>query len=345
MEYFALCYNKIDAGLEMSMNSRELLKLLSFEDQDELDAMQEAEEKLAEITELAKQHSPAYQAKEQDFVATLQEVSANLIFKLVEIDPEHVNKPEYKKEIAFKEKFKEYCEAHPGLWHNFLVGKGYHGDVLRSLNQGESCSTLKQYLGQFLLGQWKQNHDAAILNKACEMNIFPALQARCDSNIELLFSGRLTAEQIHVVEGQIFEDIKHLTNQYWAPGYIYSHTVFMKLAELHHLSLPSSDDLEEMQSKNIYLLAALECELMAAKLYKHPISQQIFREHDLADWLNQLNMGTDDVDNADEAEDVIKKALNKREKVVLKALHISKDSQLYSKMNDEVEVKLSQFKI
>ena len=302
------------------MNSRTLLdKLKSAENDKEEMKLLTITVRLDALNELWLDGSDDYEKKDAKFIADLQKLSDSMVFKLAESS----------------EAFRNYCDRHTGLWREYLVARGYHGDTLRALDTTQKCTPLKQYLGQFLLAQWNNStskkNDLAVLDKACEMNIFPALAARCDFNLAILAANINTMEphQIKEYEDKILSDTAQINNQYWAPGYIFSFSVFMQLAQLHHVDVQSEDDLSAAQAENHFYTYALECEMMAKKLYNEPTSQQIMKEHGIDEWKKD------------------EKFLNpeKAEELVLKSLHIERNHPIYKKVTEEVEQKLSQFRL
>jgi hypothetical protein len=306
--------------LEVTMNSRELLRKLesSFEAEDEYVKKRWIEYQIDVFNEL---WLDGEVEKDEKFLKEIEALPAIMLFKLL-------------KQV---DTFEDYCERHPELWHDYLVRCGYHGETLPSLdrreeeekNEKEKCTNLKQYIGEFLLQKWDESHDPEILDKACEMNTMPALVARCHLNLEQLEKKMQagSSTEIKTLEDKIIGDIEHINNQYWAAGYVYSYTAFFKLATLHHVN--SSTPEEPAIEEQVYFRGALECELMATKLAPHTISQQVLKEHGgVKKWLENSKLK---IDTAEED--------------VLKALHIDRNSSIYTEAREKVEKEYTRMKI
>jgi hypothetical protein len=296
------------------MNSRELLdRLASLTDKEE-EKLQLITIKIDQLNEALINGEDSYEKKDDKFVTELQKAPEKIVFKLYDTS----------------DIFRDYCERHPVLWQDYLKSRGYHGSELPALNGGEPVTNLKQYIGQFLFSQWDSSknkaNEMALLDKACEMKVFPALVARCHYYLENLQTNPAKIEEL---EGKILQDITTIQHQYWAPGYMYSFSVFMNLAQLHHVTVTSEDDAPMAQMENHFYQYALECEMMARKLFKHPTSQQIMKDHGIAEWKTDAL-----VLDPDAAEDL-----------VLKSMHIGKDNPIYNQTEEKVSKSLSQFKL
>ena len=233
-------------------------------------------EEVKQLNKLWIEYPNTYEQKDKDFVKRIEKLSAAKAFKLAQRSDE----------------FRAYVDRpHSELWQQTLKKKGYHGGTLTSLDASEKCTPYKQYVGSYLFGLWKNNPDKSVLlDKACEMNIFPALSARCTMNLNLLVEklkppSSTSADEINKLEDKIMRDIAHICNQYWAPGYIYSYSSFIKLSQLHRVEVHSEEDAIEAKKEDGFLKLALECKFMADKLIKHEVSEQIFNEHN---FLKQL---------------------------------------------------------
>jgi hypothetical protein len=262
-----------------------------------------------------------YESKDNKFIAELNEQPQQLIFKLAETC----------------EEFRDYCEdRHPDLWQDYLKQRGYHGEALPTLKGEENtCSNLKQYLGQFLLAEWNTSNsktdDLQVLDRACEMNTFPALSARCHYNLEILANNlkTLTPSQIEDYENKILADINTIQNQYWAPGYMYSYAIFMRLAQLNDIPNAKDVDISSADIAAKFYLSALECEMMAAVLYSQPTSQQIMQEHDIDKW--QTDSGINN--------------LNKAEELVLASMHMTRNHSIFTAVKNKVEKQVGQLNV
>src|SRR6185437_16491355 len=68
-------------------------------------------------------------------------------------------------------------------------------------------------------------------NTACELGLYQALTARCDSNTTLLLSHAASSESKEKAITSILDDTKRLSNLYWKMGYIQAGCILQKLVE------------------------------------------------------------------------------------------------------------------
>ena len=301
------------------MNSHSKLKtLLSLAKAEEREELADYEAKAGQLTQAyldGFNDTDKYEQDEKILIAKIQELPAEKVLKFAEAG----------------EAFKMYCERH-SLWKNHLNARGYHGENLPALDEEEpECTNVNQYIGQFLFSQWEQSkEDLELLDKACEQNIFPALKARCHLNLINLTSHKdnLSTSEINAAEEIIVQDLETINKHYWAPGYIYSFTIFMELAILHHNPQPGEEDAPEEQRKMHFLNCALECELTAQLLVNHPISRAIYNEHGINEWLENTGY-----------------TLPQAEQKILEILAINKFDKIYTDALEKVEEKFKRFKI
>jgi hypothetical protein len=298
------------------MNSRELLDRLTTLTEEEEVKLTFITIKIDELNQSWNDGDNDYEKKDEKFVAKLQKAPEKVILKLYDTS----------------EIFRNYCDSfrHPTLWQDYLKLRGFHGSDLPTLHGGDPSTNLEQYIGHFLFSQWNNSqnkaNEMALLDKACKLKIFPALVARCDYHLEIL---KNNPNKVDELEGKILEDIAAIQDQYWAPGYMYSFSVFMNLAQLYQVTVTSEDDAPMAQMENHFYQYALACEMMAGKLLNHTTSQEIMHDHELAEWkTNAL------ITDPAAAEDL-----------VLRSMHIGKDNPIYNQTEAKVNESLSQFKI
>jgi hypothetical protein len=303
------------------MNSHSKLKTLLTMAKAEEQEFADLEAKAAQLTQAnldGHNDTDEYEKDERTLIAKIQQLPPEKVLKFAEAGED------------FNE-FKIYCASH-SLWKNDLNRKGYHGDNLPALDEEEpECTNLNQYVGDFLFNQWEENpEDLELLDKACEQNIFPALKARCNLNLINLKNNKnnLSTAEINTAEETIVQDLKTINNHYWAPGFIYSFTVFMELAIIHHIPEPTEEDAAEEESKIHFLKCALECELTADLLFNHPTSKAIYNEHGINEWLENTGY-----------------TLPQSEQKVLESLAINKSDKIYKDTLERVEGKFQKFKM
>lgn len=143
--------------------------------------------------------------------------------------------------------FKDFCQnknlPHTALWSAILKEIGYLGDEIQSVDRSESCSVFNQYVGAFLLKEFKLFQEKKkntptllayhFLDTACLLGGSDALTIRCSLNQDKIKNPTVLESEKSMALNQLNQDLSRLGNLYWTIGYLTAALISLDIGQYY----------------------------------------------------------------------------------------------------------------